>query len=280
MSSTVFIIVIFAAFLHAVWNAMVKKGDNKYVSLTAIVLGHVPISIIVIFFTPIISVQSLPYIFISAIFLTGYEWCLLSAYRLEDYTKVYPIARGTAPIFIVTLSLFLFGVSISTFELMGILAISFGIIILSFQNNRNFKNYSAVVYALSTGLFISFYSISDGYGGRVSDSPLNYTAWLMILNAVIFSILLIIMNKPGVIKKVLNEEKKILFIGGTLSFTVYATVVWAFTQAPVPLVAALREASIIFALLIGSLFLKEKFTFFKATAALTIFFGVILLKFF
>ena len=205
MSLKVFIVVILAAFLHAVWNAMVKKGDNKYVSLTAIVLGHVPISIIVIFFTPVISIQSIPYIFISAIFLTGYEWCLLSAYRLEDYTKVYPIARGTAPIFIVTLSLLLFGVSISKFELMGILAIAFGIIILSFQNNRNFKNYSAVVYALSTGLFISFYSISDGYGGRVSDSPLNYTAWLMILNAVIFSILLIIMNKPGVIKKVLNE---------------------------------------------------------------------------
>ena len=280
MSLKVFIVVILAAFLHAVWNAMVKKGDNKYVSLTAIVLGHVPISIIVIFFTPVISFQSIPYILISGVFLSGYEWCLLSAYRLEDYTKVYPIARGTAPIFIVTLSLLLFGVSISKFELMGILAISFGIIILSFQNNRNLKNYSAVVYALSTGLFISFYSISDGYGGRVSDSPLNYTAWLMILNAVIFSILLIIMNKPGVIKKVLNEEKKILFIGGTLSFTVYAAVVWAFTQAPVPLVAALRETSIIFALLIGSLFLKEKFTFFKAIAVLTIFFGVILLKFF
>ena len=271
MSLTVFIIVILAAFLHAVWNAMVKKGDDKYASLTAIVLGHIPIAIIVIFFTPIISVQSIPYIFFSAIFLTGYEWCLLSAYRLEDYTKVYPIARGTAPIFIVTLSLLLFGISISKFELMGVLAISFGIIILSFQHNRNFKNYSAMVYALTTGLFISFYSISDGYGGRVSDSPLNYTAWLMILNAVIFSILLIIMNKSGVIKKVLKKEKKLLFVGGTLSFVVYAAVVWAFTQAPVPLVAALRETSIIFALLIGSLFLKEKFTFFKTTAVLTIF---------
>ena len=106
MSLTVFIAVILAAFLHAVWNAMVKKGNNKYVSLTAIVLGHVPISIIVIFFTPLISVQSIPYILISAVFLSGYEWCLLSAYRLEDYTKVYPIARGTAPIFIIIISLF------------------------------------------------------------------------------------------------------------------------------------------------------------------------------
>jgi len=280
MSLTVFFVIIFAALLHAVWNAMVKKEDDKYISLTAVVLGHVPISIVVIFFTPILSFQSIPYIFISAIFLSGYEWCLLSAYRLEDYTKVYPIARGTAPIFIVVLSLLLFDVNISKIVLMGILVISFGIIILGFHNIKTFKNNSAVVYALGTGLFISCYSITDGYGGRISASPLNYTAWLMILNAVFFSILLTIMKKPGVVKKVFSEGKKIFFIGGTLSYTVYGAIVWAFTQAPVPLVAALRETSIIFALLIGTFFLKEKFTFLKTAAVLTIFLGVILLKFF
>ena len=279
MSLTVFIVVILAAFLHAIWNAMVKIGEDKYISLTSLVLGTVPISIVVIFFSPALSIQSIPYIFISVIFLTGYEWCLLSAYRLEDYTKVYPIARGTAPIFIVVLSLFLFNVNISKFELMGILVISFGVIILSFQNIKTFKNYSALVYALSTGFFISCYSISDGYGGRMSMSPLNYTAWLMILNAVIFSILLTIMNKPGVVKGVFREGKKIFFIGGTLSYTVYATIVWAFTQASVPTVAALRETSIIFALLIGFFVLKEKFTLLKTVAVLTIFFGVVLLKF-
>ena len=280
MSLTVFIAVILAAFLHAVWNAMVKKGDNKYVSLTAIVLGHVPISIIVIFFTPVISAQSIPYILISAVFLTGYEWCLLSAYRLEDYTKVYPIARGTAPIFIIIISLFLFSLDISKFELIGVLVISFGIIILGFQNIKTFKNYSAIMYALGTGLFISCYSITDGFGGRLSASPLNYTAWLMILNAVIFPILLVIMNKQEVVKKVFSEEKKTFFIGGTLSYTVYGIIIWAFTQAPVPLVAALRESSIIFALLIGAIFLNEKLNILKISAVLTIFFGIILLKFF
>ena len=280
MSLTVFFAIIFAAFLHAVWNAMVKKGDDKYISLTAVVLGHVPISIAVIFFTPMLSMQSIPYIFVSAIFLSGYEWCLLSAYRLEDYTKVYPIARGVAPIFIVILSLFLFDVSISKFELMGILVISFGIIILVFQNIKNFKNYSAVMYALGTGLFISGYSITDGYGGRASDSPLNYTAWLMILNAIIFLILLRVMNKPGVVKKIMSKGKKIFFIGGTLSYIVYGTIIWAFTQASVPTVAALRETSIIFALLIGTFFLKEKFTLLKAIAVFIIFFGVLLLKFY
>ena len=139
MSFTVFFAIIFAAFLHAIWNAMVKKGDDKYISLTAVVLAHVPISIVVILFTPILSFQSIPYIFISAIFLSGYEWCLLSAYRLEDYTKVYPIARGTAPIFIVVLSLLLFNTIISKFELIGILVISFGIIILVFKTLKLLK---------------------------------------------------------------------------------------------------------------------------------------------
>ena len=280
MSLNIFLIVILAAFLHAIWNAMVKREDDKYFSLTAIVLGHVPISIIVIFLTPTLSIQSIPYIFASAIFLAGYEWCLLSAYRLEDYTKVYPIARGIAPIIIVILSLLLLNINISRFELIGILVISFGIIILGFQNIRTFKNYSAIVYAVATGIFISCYSISDGFGGRLSNSPLNYTAWLMILNAIFFSILLKIMNMPRVPLKVLNEGKKIFFIGGTLSYIVYGTIVWAFTQAPIPLIAALRETSIIFALLIGTFFLKERFTFLKTMSVLTIFFGVILLKFF
>jgi len=280
MSLTVFFAIIFAAFLHAVWNAMVKNGDDKYISLTAVVLGHVPISIAVIFFTPMLSMQSIPYIFVSAIFLSGYEWCLLSAYRLEDYTKVYPIARGTAPIFIIIISLFLFSLNISKFELIGVLVISFGIIILGLHNIKTFNNYSAMAYALGTGLFISGYSITDGFGGRLSDSPLNYTSWLMILNAIIFLILLRIMNKPGVVKKVLNKGKKILFVGGTLSYIVYGTIIWAFTQASVPTVAALRETSIIFALFIGTFFLKEKFTLIKTAAVLTIFFGVILLKFF
>ena len=280
MSLNIFLIVILAAFLHAIWNAMVKKEDDKYFSLTAIVLGHVPISIVVIFLTPLLSFQSIPYIFVSAIFLAGYEWCLLSAYRLEDYTKVYPIARGIAPIFIVILSLLLLSINISGSELIGILVISFGIIILGFQNIKTFKNYSAIVYALATGIFISCYSISDGFGGRLSNSPLNYTAWLMILNAIFFSILLKIMNMPRVPLKVLSEGKKIFFIGGTLSFLVYGTIVWAFTQAPVPLVAALRETSIIFALLIGTFFLKEKFTLLKVIATFIIFFGVAVLKFY
>ena len=281
MSTTVFIAVIFAAIIHSVWNGMIKKHEDKYIALVALVLGHVPLSIIVLFFTPMISIKSIPYIFISAIFLAGYEWCLLSAYRLEDYTKVYPIARGSAPIFIVILSLLFFSIHISKFELAGIIVISLGIIILSFQNFKNIGNYSAIFYAAATGFFISCYSITDGFGGRASLSPLNYTALLMIFNATVtFPILLFIMKKNKALGEVFVKAKKIFFIGGSLSYIAYATVVWAFTHAPVPLVAALREISIIFALLIGALFLKEKLTLIKIISIFVIVIGVVLLKLF
>ena len=281
MTTIVFFAVIFAAIIHSVWNGMVKKHKDKYTALTAIVLGHIPLSIIVLFFTPMISIKSIPYIFISSIFLAGYEWCLLSAYRLEDYTKVYPVARGSAPIFIVIFSLLFFSINISTIELIGIFTISIGIIILSFQNFKNIKNYSAIFYAMATGFFISCYSITDGFGGKASLSPLNYTAWLMITNALVaFPILLVIMKKTEAFNDIFTNGKKIFFVGGSFSFTAYAIIVWAWTQAPIPTVAALRETSIIFALLIGTFFLKEKLTLIKISSIFVIFIGVFLLKLF
>ena len=280
MPINLFLAIILAAFLHAVWNAMVKNEDNKYLAVTAIVLGHVPISVLIILLTPIPSVESIPFIILSALLHIGYEWYLLSAYRFGDLTKVYPIARGTAPILITIVSLIFLGVALSNFEILGIFIISLGILSLSLQGAEDIKNRSAVIYALVTGFFIMGYSITDGYGARVSNSFLSYMGWSFILNATIFPIILKINNKSEIITKIFKEGKKIFFIGGTLSCIVYGIVVWGFTQAPIALVAALRETSIIFALLIGIFFLKEKFTFLKAIATFIIFFGVVLLKFY
>ena len=280
MPINLFFAIILAAFLHAVWNAMVKNEDNKYLAVTAIVLGHVPVSVLIILLTPIPSVESIPFIILSALLHIGYEWYLLSAYRFGDLTKVYPIARGTAPILITIVSLIFLGVALSNFEILGIIIISLGILSLSLQGAKGIKNRSAVIYALVTGFFIMGYSITDGYGARVSNSFLSYMGWSFILNATIFPIILKINNKSEIITKTFKEGKKIFFIGGTLSYIVYGIVIWGFTQAPIALITALRETSIIFALLIGTFFLKEKFTLFKVIATFVIFFGVALLKFY
>ena len=280
MPLNIFLAIILAAFLHAVWNAMVKNEDNKYVAVTAIVLGHVPVSVLIILLTPIPSVESIPFIILSALLHIGYEWYLLSAYRFGDLTKVYPIARGTAPILITIVSLIFLGIALSNFEILGIIIISLGILSLSLQGAKGIKNRSAVIYALVTGFFIMGYSITDGYGARVSNSFLSYMGWSFILNATIFPIILKINNKSEIITKTFKEGKKIFFIGGTLSYIVYGIVIWGFTQAPIALITALRETSIIFALLIGTFFLKEKFTLLKVIATFIIFFGVALLKFY
>jgi drug/metabolite transporter (DMT)-like permease len=280
MPLNTFLAIILAAFLHAIWNAMVKNEDNKYLAVTAIVLGHVPISVLIILLTPIPSVESIPFIILSALLHIGYEWYLLSAYRFGDLTKVYPIARGTAPILITIVSLIFLGVALSNFEILGIFIISLGILSLSLQGAKGIKNRSAVIYALVTGFFIMGYSITDGYGARVSNSFLSYMGWSFILNATIFPIILKINNKSEIITKTFKEGKKIFFIGGTLSYIVYGIVIWGFTQAPIALITALRETSIIFALLIGTFFLKEKFTLLKVIATFIIFFGVALLKFY
>ena len=280
MPLNIFLAIILAAFLHAVWNAMVKNEDNKYLAVTAIVLGHVPVSVLIILLTPIPSVESIPFIILSALLHIGYEWYLLSAYRFGDLTKVYPIARGTAPILVTIVSLIFLGVALSNFEILGIFIISLGILSLSLQGAKGIKNRSAVIYALVTGFFIMGYSITDGYGARVSNSFLSYMGWSFILNATIFPIILKINNKSEIITKTFKEGKKIFFIGGTLSYIVYGIVIWGFTQAPIALITALRETSIIFALLIGTFFLKEKFTLLKVIATFIIFFGVALLKFY
>ena len=280
MSLDIFIAVILAAFLHATWNAMVKNEENKYLAVTAIVLGHVPASVFIILLTPFPSIESIPFIILSALMHNGYNWYLLSAYKFGDLTKVYPIARGTAPILVTIVSLIFLGVALSNFEVLGIFIISLGILSLSFQGAKSLKNRSAVIYALVTGFFIMGYSITDGYGARVSNSFLSYMGWVFILNAFSFPLILKINDKSKVITKIFKEGKKIFFIGGTLSYIVYGIVVWGFTQAPIALITALRETSIIFALLIGIIFLKEKFTLLKVIATFVIFFGVALLKFY
>ena len=280
MSSTVFITVMFAAILHAIWNGMVKNFEDKVISVSAIVFGHVPIAILVMLFLPLPTLESVPYIILSAIIHQGYQYYLISAYKIGDLTRVYPVARGSGPIVATLISIIFLGLLISKIQILSIFLICFGIIILGVFNKKSLKNNKTVIYSLATGFFIGLYSLSDGYGARISLSPLSFLGWSFILNAMIFPFVLKSMNYSNVFSRVMKEAKFIFWIGGTISYIVYGLIVWCFTQAPIPLVGALRETGIIFALLIGSFFLKEKLTLIKIISILIIFAGVALLKLF
>ena len=256
MDINVFMAVMVAAILHSTWNGMVKKHENKVISVSAIVFGHIPMAVVVMLFVPLPTIESVPYIILSALIHQGYQWYLISAYKIGDLTKVYPIARGTGPIIATLISIGLLGVLIEKFQIVSMVLISFGIILLGLLGESSLKNKKAIFYSLVTGFFIGLYSLIDGYGARISLTPLSFLGWSFILNAMIFPFTLKFMNYSNVFSHVMKEAKHIFWIGGTISYIVYAIIVWSFTKAPIPLVGALRESGIIFSIIIGIFFFK------------------------
>ncbi len=278
MDTYVFYIIIFASIMHIAWNGMVKKHPDKVIALSGIVFGHVPLAIVAILFLPAPSVESIPYIIVSAFIHQGYQWYLLNSYQLGDLTKVYPIARGFGPIVATIISILFLGLIISDLAILSIFLISFGIMLVGIFGHNNLKNFKVLKYSLLTGFFIGSYSIIDGYGARISLSAITYMSWSFTLGAIMFLVLLKIKKYENTLQKVFKDGKKIFFIGGSLSYIIYIIVVWGFTKAPIPMVAALRESSIFFSIFIGYFFLKEKITLIKIISIITILCGVISLK--
>jgi drug/metabolite transporter (DMT)-like permease len=279
MDTNVFLIVLLATFMHAVWNGMVKNHPDKAVAVSAIVFGHIPLAIVAIIFLPAPTIDCIPYIVASAIVHQGYQWYLLSAYKIGDLTKVYPIARGFGPLVATLISILVLGLFLKSLVILSILLICFGIMILGLLDKES-KNVKVLQLSLFTGFFIGLYSLIDGYGARASLSPIAYMSWSFILSAALFPIVLKIKNHKNIFQNVFNNGKQVFWIGGTLSYIIYTIVVWAFTKAPIPMVGALRESSIFFSIFIGYFFLKEKITPTKIFSIILIFAGVIGLKLF
>ena len=246
--------------------------------MTAIVLGHVPIAITILPFVPIPSEESWSYIAVGILLHFVYQLLLLSSYRIGDLTQVYPIARGTAPLIVAGVSTGLLGVELKLFEIIAILVIGIGILSLSITRQKDgLRNVKAGIYAFLTGCFIAGYSLVDGIGARLAGTALSFYCWLTIGNAVVFAIFMLI-TKPGVLKTLPSQGKQVFLIGGSASFIAYAIVIWAFTQAPIALVTALRETSIVFALMIGVFFLKEKLDLAKLFSTMVTLLGAAILR--
>ena len=279
MDSFVFFLVLFATVMHAVWNGMVKNHPDKVVAISSIVFGHFPLSIIAIILLPVPSLDCIPYIIASAIIHQGYQWYLLSAYQIGDLTKVYPIARGFGPLVATIISILILGLFLDSIIIFSILLICVGIMILGLFDKEN-KNFKVLQLSLFTGFFIGLYSLIDGYGARLSLSAIVYMSWSFILSSLLFPVVLRIKKQKNIIQNVVKKGKKIFWIGGSLSYIIYVIVVWAFTKAPIPMVAALRETSIFFSILIGYFFLQEKITLTKVISIILIVIGVIGIKLF
>jgi len=280
MDTNVFLIILLATVMHAVWNGMVKKHPDKVVAVSGIVFGHVPASIIAIILLPAPSTDCIPYIIASSLIHQGYNWYLLSSYKIGDLTQVYPIARGFGPLVATIISILILGLVLDNLIILSICLICLGIMILGIFNQPSKKNLKIIQYSLFTGFFIGLYSLVDGYGARVSQSAITYMSWSFILIAFLFPIVLKIKKQENIFKNVMSRGKQIFWVGGTLSYIIYIIVVWGFTKAPIPMVGALRETSIFFSIFIGYFFLKEKITSKKIFTIILILVGVAGLKLF
>ena len=226
------------------------------------------------------SVESFPYIILSALIHQGYQNFLLTAYKAGKFTTVYPVARGFGPLVATLISIIFLGVYLNIFTVLSILLISTGVILIGLFSKSVIKNYKILYTSLATGLFIGIYSVVDGYGARISTSAISYMSWVFIFSALFFPFILKFRKQKNILKKTLTEGKFIFWVGGFFSYIAYVITVWAFTKAPVPMVSSLRESSIIIAIFIGYFYLKEKINIYKIASILLIFAGVVGLKLF
>lgn len=279
MSLTVFLVVLLAACLHAGWNAMVKGGTDKELAMTAVVMGQGIFAILALFIAAAPDPASYPWMAAGIALHIRYQFFLLSSYKVGDLSQVYPLARGSAPLIVALISVLFLGVILVPLQMLALVLIGLGIMSFSLLQ-RSSANTSrlAAVLALCTGCFIAGYSIVDGLGARVAGTALGFYAWHSIGNTLLFSALMGLRNR-ATLTRVFSDASKTVFIGGGASFIAYALVMWSFTQAPIALVTALRETSIVFALFIGVFVLGERFTNTKLLATAITLSGVLLLRF-
>ena len=278
MSPMVMIIVLFAALMHASWNFLVKGAGDKHLSMSAVVLGHAPFALAALLCAPLPNLQALTYLLVGVVLHLGYQLFLLASYRIGDLSQVYPLARGSSPLIVAGISVLLLGVPLSWIELTAIIIIGTGIMSLTLvRRSDGLRNGRAALLALVTGGFIASYSLVDGMGARAAGTALGFYGWLSVLNAGIFAVVMRVI-RPGTVGTVISRQWRLAICGGGASFFAYAIVTWAFTMAPIPLVTALRETSIIFALLLGVFVLKERLDLLKVLATMCTLIGVGLLR--
>lgn len=279
MATTVILTTMLAALLHACWNALAKGAADKHLSMAGVIIGHVPFAAFGLLFVPMPNPEAWPYLLGSLVFHFGYQVFLLNAYRIGDLTQVYPVARGIAPLIVAAVSVIFLGVFLNGIEIAAIALIGAGLLSLGLvRGHGGVRNPKAAMLAAMTGCFIAGYSIVDGLGARVAGTAVGFYGWSAILNALIFAIFLR-WHKPGTVSRLWTEGRFVLIVGGAASYCAYVLVVWGFTQAPIALVTALRETSIIFALFIGVFFMKERLDLSKVVATFVTLVGAVLLRF-
>ena len=272
------LLVLVAAVIHAAWNAVLKASGERFLTFNVIAATGTGLGILAAPFVALPGAAAWPFLIASALIHNGYYVLLLLSYRHGDLSQVYPLARGTAPLAVTVLAAFFAGEVPNPTGLAGVALVSLGIISLMFAGGRpRGTALKPVILALATALFIASYTVVDGLGMRRAATPWGYIVWLNILEGIPFMVGVAIM-RPRDIGPFLSTRWKPGFAGGVLAIVAYAIVLYALSQGAMAHVSALRETSVLFAVLIGVVAFGEPLGWRRVACAAAIVAGMIVLQ--
>ena len=275
MTVGVVCIVLGAALLHAAWNALLRSGADRFWSIVVMGIASATIALPLTFLLAAPARASWPFIGLSAFLQICYCIVLVRAYREGDLGSIYPIARGSSPMLVTLGALIFAGEKLGPIALLGVAMVSFGIIWMTFGKGR--PDVKSIMAALVTGLFIASYTVADGIGSRLSRYPQSYAAWLFLFQGAPMPLIYMAMRGRLAIEPLDRETLKAVG-AGVMSLLGYGAIIWALSLSPMGQVSALRETSILFAVLMGRIFLGERLTWNRVVAGVTIAIGAICLS--
>src|SRR5437764_3084220 len=279
MDPFVFAAVLVAAAFHASWNALIKIRLDPFLAIVLIAAEAGVVSLPLLLFVPVPPLAAWPWLMLSVLTHLGYYVGLSRAYRSGDMGQVYPIARGSAPLMTAAGGAILLGENFNLTGWGGIVALTSGIFLLSLRGGGELAhlNRRAVGFALFTAVTICCYSLVDGIGARTAGNAHSYALWLFVIDGAFITTIAIAWRGTGSIPQMAPFWKSGL-IGGVLSLVAYWIVIWAMTVAPIAIVAALRETSVLFGALIAVVILKEPLRVPRIFAAVLIVCGLALIR--
>lgn len=278
MSNTVFFVVLLSAFLHAGWNALIKERTDRFFSISLLGVAQGLIAAVALPFVSTPTGATWGWILASAALHTGYKLFLIRAYSAGDLGQVYPLARGAAPLLSSLVALFVLRETLGPYLWSGVVVLCFGITLMSIKGGGDFRSLDrrAALWALATSAFISGYTIVDAVGARGAQSPASYIAWMFVFDGMTIALVYAFVRKGRF--DAVARELPFGILAALMSLGAYWLVIWAMTKAPIGAVAALRESSILFALAISALFLKERLSPWRLASAALILGGVFLMR--
>ena len=273
LSAPVALAVLGAALLHAGWNALVKASPDKQLDTVVVSASAGLIALALAPWLPAPAAASWPWLAASVAIHILYFLFLAGAYRWGELSYTYPIMRGGGPMIVALVGALALGEALSWGEALGVGVICLGV--LGFATGAHDRR--ATLFAAGNAFVIASYTLIDAAGVRASAAPASYTLWFFAGNGVVITAMGWL-RRGGAVPDYLRRHWARGAVGGACSLAAYGIALWAMTRAPVALVAVLRETSVIFAALIGALFLKEKFTRRRLAATGAVMAGLIALR--